>query len=206
MIITITGPTCSGKTTLENALVKRGAAKTVSHTTRSMRAGEVNGVDYHFVTEDEFGRLEFQGKFIEVVRFGSTSYAMSAESMRRALEQSPVVAVVAEPVGTEQIISWAIAERIPHYALWLGVKPGEQAQRFINRTMNDAMFGIGNASGAAAARLKEMLGTEQGWITRANNGSINGYHSYHHILSNGSSLTPDELAEVVMKGAASLVR
>lgn len=194
MIITITGPTCSGKTTLETALAKQGAAKTISHTTRAMRAGEVNGVDYHFVSEDEFDRLEFRNEFIEVIRFGSTGYAMSAKSMRDALSKSPVVAVVAEPVGTAQIISWAIEQGIPHYALWLGVNPGVQAERFMNRTMNDAMFGIGNASGAAAARLKEMLGTEQGWIARARNGSIDGYHGYHHMLPNGSAMTPDELA------------
>lgn len=194
MIITITGPTCSGKTTLENALVKLGVGKTISHTTRLMRVSEVDGQDYHFVSDGEYDRLAAAGEFIEQVSFGSTRYAMSAKSMREALGKHAIVAVVAEPVGTEQIVSWAIAQGIPHYALWLGVPPLEQAKRFLSRVMNDAMFGVGNAAATGAVRLAEMLSTEQGWDSKARNGSINGYHGYSHMLFGGTTLSPDELA------------
>ena len=58
MIILI-GPSASGKTATCLYLQDHyGIRKVVTHTTRAMRVGEVNGVDYHFVTKDEFQKLK----------------------------------------------------------------------------------------------------------------------------------------------------
>jgi len=54
MIGLILGPTAVGKTTITNELLKRGFKTVISTTTRLMREGETNHVDYHFVTEEEF--------------------------------------------------------------------------------------------------------------------------------------------------------
>jgi guanylate kinase len=49
ILLTITGPTCAGKTTLQRLLVARGMQEIVSFTTRPPREGEVDGKDYWFV-------------------------------------------------------------------------------------------------------------------------------------------------------------
>ena len=58
-IVTLTGPSLSGKTTLMRRLQSLGGFKEIiSHTTRPIRAKEANGVDYHFVTEQEFDSID----------------------------------------------------------------------------------------------------------------------------------------------------
>lgn len=59
-IVTITGPSCAGKTTLADQLVKEhDFVRLITTTTRPSRVGERLGVDYHFVTHDEFAKKHF---------------------------------------------------------------------------------------------------------------------------------------------------
>lgn len=66
-LIVFSGPTAVGKGTVEHKLLHDhpGIWVSVSATTRGKRPGEVDGVDYHFVTEDEFERMERDGEFLE---------------------------------------------------------------------------------------------------------------------------------------------
>ena len=52
MAIIIFGKTASGKSRIVNELVKRGYKKIVTTTTRPARKGEVDGIDYKFITDD----------------------------------------------------------------------------------------------------------------------------------------------------------
>jgi len=56
-IVCILGKTCSGKTTLERTLEKMGFKRLISYTTKTPRLGEVDGVDYRFVTHEQFQEL-----------------------------------------------------------------------------------------------------------------------------------------------------
>ena len=63
----VSAPSAAGKTSLVKALPDSNEQTrvSVSHTTRSMRPGEVDGVNYHFVAREEFlGMLE-QDEFLE---------------------------------------------------------------------------------------------------------------------------------------------
>ena len=55
-LYTVSAPSGAGKTSLVNALVERcqGLQVSVSHTTRPIRPGEQDGVNYHFVAENDF--------------------------------------------------------------------------------------------------------------------------------------------------------
>ncbi len=67
-IVYLMGKSSTGKDTIYRELQKgdRVALKTiVPYTTRPIRAGELEGVEYHFVDEEEYGRLREQGKIIE---------------------------------------------------------------------------------------------------------------------------------------------
>jgi hypothetical protein len=66
-IFLISGPSGSGKTSLTLALLQRiqTLKKIVTFTTRMPRNGEVDGIDYHFVSVDRFRELEHSGYFIE---------------------------------------------------------------------------------------------------------------------------------------------
>jgi len=58
MIYVIIGPSGSGKTTLGDYFRSLGMNELVSHTTRKMRPGEVDGISYHYVTEEEISVID----------------------------------------------------------------------------------------------------------------------------------------------------
>jgi len=63
----VSAPSGAGKTSLINALLADTARLkvSVSHTTRPMRPGEQEGVNYYFVSTDTFGTMVAQGDFLE---------------------------------------------------------------------------------------------------------------------------------------------
>lgn len=71
-IIAIAGPTCSGKSTLAKFLGKYGYKTIVTYTTRPPRPGERDGVDYYFITEEEFNQKEEKGFFAETAEYDAT--------------------------------------------------------------------------------------------------------------------------------------
>ena len=83
MIITVTGASASGKTTIVNRLIESNEKPKlnvlVSHTTRPMRPGEVNGVDYFFVSKDEFDKVDF----VEKAEYAKEWYGTSRDEVTR---------------------------------------------------------------------------------------------------------------------------
>ncbi len=67
-LVVVSGPSGSGKTTVLKRLFQAAPvplAFSVSATTRPPRPGEVDGVDYHFLTDEEFARRRQRGEFLE---------------------------------------------------------------------------------------------------------------------------------------------
>jgi len=75
--IILCGPSCSGKTFMRESFEKRGFKCDVSHTSRSPREGEVNGVHYIFTPREEF--VENPDKFYEQVEYGGNFYGTSVD-------------------------------------------------------------------------------------------------------------------------------
>lgn len=65
MITVLIGKSASGKTTIQNELVKDGYEKIVTYTTRPRRRGEKKNDTYHFITEEEFLSKIDDGFFLE---------------------------------------------------------------------------------------------------------------------------------------------
>jgi guanylate kinase len=66
ILLVVSGPSGSGKTTLCRRLAADGEARySISCTTRAPRAGEVDGLDYHFLAEEEFRQRLATGDFLE---------------------------------------------------------------------------------------------------------------------------------------------
>ena len=74
MLILI-GASASGKTEVAKLLAKKyNITKIVTYTTRQPRIHEVNGVDYNFVSVDEFARLTSLNFFVETTYYNSNYY------------------------------------------------------------------------------------------------------------------------------------
>lgn len=75
-IVTITGKSGSGKSTIEAKLEKLGFIRLVSYTTRMPREGEVEGKDYHFRSKERFNQLFDKGYIIEKAEYAGNLYGL----------------------------------------------------------------------------------------------------------------------------------
>ncbi len=87
-LIIVTGPSGVGKGTVVAKLLAKvsNVTKSVSVTTRSMRAGEVDGVDYFFRTEEQFGEMIESGQFLEWAEFAGNFYGTPKGWVREQLD------------------------------------------------------------------------------------------------------------------------
>src|ERR1700722_11280280 len=75
----ISAPSGTGKTTLVKALVESvpGITVSISHTTRTKRAAETNGVNYYFISENEFQQMVAANIFLEHATIFNFHYGTS---------------------------------------------------------------------------------------------------------------------------------
>ncbi len=89
MLIVVSGPSGVGK----DAALKRMREKKypfyflVTNTTRPQRENEVEGVDYHFVTQQQFKAMEERGEFLERAVVYGYDYGNSKKEVKQALER-----------------------------------------------------------------------------------------------------------------------
>jgi guanylate kinase len=84
-ILVITGPSGVGKGTLITGLLERmpGLQLAVSATTREPRPDEVNGRDYHFLSDDDFDRRVAAGEFVEHAVYAGNRYGTLSSELAR---------------------------------------------------------------------------------------------------------------------------
>ena len=86
-LFVVSGPSGAGKGTIvEGVLEQRpDIFLSVSATTRPARAGEVDGIHYHFVPPDEFARMREQGEFLEWAQVFDNFYGTPRGPVERAV-------------------------------------------------------------------------------------------------------------------------
>lgn len=104
-LYTISAPSGAGKTSLVAQLLKTDnlVKVSVSHTTRQMRPGEVDGVNYNFVTKDEFVEKISQGDFLEHAEVFGNFYGTSQAWVVETLEQGIDVILEIDWQGAAQV-------------------------------------------------------------------------------------------------------
>ncbi len=92
-ILVLSGPSGAGKSTIINAAANAIGEFyfSVSTTTREPREGEVNGVDYYFVTKEEFEAGIKQGDFLEYAKVHGNYYGTSLLPVKKALSEGKLV-------------------------------------------------------------------------------------------------------------------
>ncbi len=85
LVIILSGPSGVGKDTLIDkwTTMNRNLARLVTCTTREQRPGERIGVDYHFISEDEFDRMIERNAFLEYKKVMSCHYGSPLEDLQR---------------------------------------------------------------------------------------------------------------------------
>ncbi len=101
----VSAPSGTGKTTVCREIVARDedVCFSISHTTRPMREGEVDGRDYHFVDERRFRGLVEEGAFVEFAEYAGRMYGTSWAAIDGPLEEGRDVLLEIEVQGAAQI-------------------------------------------------------------------------------------------------------
>lgn len=103
-MVVISGPSGSGKTSVVRALRQLpGVEFSVSATTRAMRAGERDGVDYHFLSRADFEARRERGQLLEWAEYNGRLYGTLRAPMEKALREGRVFVLEIEVQGTRQL-------------------------------------------------------------------------------------------------------
>jgi guanylate kinase len=134
-LVVISGPSGAGKTSVCRALKQNPNVEfSVSATTRVMREGERDGVDYHFLSRDDFQRRLGENQFLEWASYNDNLYGTPRWPMDAALARDKTFLVEIEVDGTRQLRERAIE------GLYLFIAPpsiDELRRRLIKRGTNE---------------------------------------------------------------------
>ena len=127
MIYIITGPSGVGKNTIIEAMsTDLDFYFSVSHTTRPQRESEVDGKDYHFVTEEKFKSLVDENLMIEYEQYGGFYYGTSKKEI---LKESNIILLDLEVNGATKLLS----ENDDFIGIFIDIDDNELVKRLKNR-------------------------------------------------------------------------
>lgn len=135
MLIVLIGKTASGKTTVRDVLVEKLAFNPIlTYTTRPMRKNERDGIDYHFITDDEFTKMEQAKEFIEttsyvkndnIFKYGSTLRDYSTSAQHNIM--------IVDATGVAPLVKYAKQHDIKTCIIMLDIDKDELVRRAMSR-------------------------------------------------------------------------
>lgn len=147
-LFVISAPSGAGKTSLVKALLDSidGIVVSISHTTRALRPGEENGVDYHFVDVPGFSKIKNEGNFLEHAQVFDNYYGTSKEAVEKQLNAGVDVILEIDWQGAQQL-----RQTFPQAVVSIFILPpsratlrerltnrGQDGEDIIQRRMQDA--------------------------------------------------------------------
>ena len=105
IMVILSSPSGAGKTTITKKIQQKyqNFKISVSHTTRKPRTNEVDGVDYFFVSKDEFKELIEKKEFYEYAKIFENYYGTSKKSVKNILDKKNDILFDIDWQGTQQL-------------------------------------------------------------------------------------------------------
>nr|WP_297457639.1 guanylate kinase [uncultured Halomonas sp.] len=182
----VSAPSGAGKTSLVRALLERVDAiqVSVSHTTRPMRPGEADGINYHFVDVGTFEEMIAHGDFFEHARVFDNYYGTSHSAVRALIDAGQDVILEIDWQGAQQV-----RQRMPEAVSVFVLPPSRAAlyERLSARGTDDALV--------IARRMRDAIG------------EMSHFDEYSHIVVNDDfDIALAQLTALVLAERARLAR
>tara|TARA_S200000501_G_scaffold327767_1_gene327240 strand:+ start:234 stop:866 length:633 start_codon:yes stop_codon:yes gene_type:complete len=140
IMVILSSPSGAGKTTLVKLLSKKNSFFiSISHTTRKPRSNEVDGKDYHFVSNDEFKRLIKNDEFLEYAKVFKNYYGTTRSPVIQNLEKKFNVIFDIDWQGADQIRNKKLDYKLITFFI---LPPSKKVlfERLSNRDMKDKLI------------------------------------------------------------------
>lgn len=104
-LIIISGTTCAGKGSVIDEFLKRNKnlSLSISYTSRDMREGEKNGLEYKFISKKEFERKIKDDEFLEYVNYSGNYYGTGKKEIKELLNAGKDVVLEIEVRGAQKV-------------------------------------------------------------------------------------------------------
>ena len=137
MLVILSGVSGAGKDTIKKELIKRmeNVISLPSFTSRGPRPGEEEGVQYHFITKEEFKEKIKIGEFYEYDLHHENYYGTSKKLMNEKIQSGKIIVKDIEVNGTENLIK-TLNNETKLVTIFLKVDKEELKNRLINRGDN----------------------------------------------------------------------
>ena len=176
ILLTITGPSLTGKTELMNRFKQHGFEELVSVTTRQKRMGEVEGEIYNFISVEQFKALVDNNKMLQHNPVDDNYYGLPLSSYETISKKNKNAVIVVAPSGAKQIANYCLNHNINLYQIFINNAQELLLERFLNRFKNDSLANTQNYT----KRLINMITKEQNeWVKPALNSE-----DYYDIVFN----------------------
>ena len=135
--IVLSSPSGAGKTTITKKLSQKypNIKISISHTTRKPRPNEIDGVDYHFVSQEEFEKLIKKNNFYEHAKIFDNYYGTSKKSVNKLHQENYDVVFDIDWQGTKQLSKFKELNLIKIFIL--PPDKDELKKRLINRNQDN---------------------------------------------------------------------
>ena len=135
-IFIIAAPSGCGKTSLVKSLIEdsNNLSVSVSHTTRKMRQGEIDGKNYHFVSKATFDKMIINKEFVEYAEVFGNMYGTTKKNIKEKLDRNIDIILEIDWQGARQV-----RQNIPDAVSIFILPPSKKAllERLINRGQDD---------------------------------------------------------------------
>ena len=99
MIYLILGHSGSGKSTIRNALTSHGIKKIITYTTRPPRVSEVDGIDYNYIDQELFKKMDQDNLFIGTTCYVGNFYSTLKEDLEKNNNKDSDCVIVVDKEG-----------------------------------------------------------------------------------------------------------
>lgn len=167
-IVVISGKTCSGKTYLLEKLLEKTLffSKLVTSTTRPKRTGEVNGLDYHFISSAQAEENLQGGEFVESNVHGKYLYGLTKEELNEKLNLDKIPCIILTPNGLQPYKELLAPYGVKVLSIYINCSEDLQFDRLANRVKDELAWRKNDEVDVikeSLLRVQSMVLKEIGW-------------------------------------------